>query len=729
MKKFKISFVFAAILLLSLSVSQTGLLRAESKDPLYIVIVDRHAAGASELNRDLTVSFLGLLSALREDQRIGFMTTGDEEIIGPDVSGSAEHMSTYREVINRVQDSDSSPIADLSAALSYTHERMRFEGAGEGSKVYVISGGELDGNAPGEQYPLGNTINAFNEEGWQVVSVALPGASPYAKEFMRTVSSGTGSEVIPLSTPQELKVIADTILSGDAKGTLFEVGQDDLAPNDVFTASLQIPPSTTEASLVFFKQGSAGSLSLQNPSGVKSSEGDRALSHVVETPHVVIWTLVDPVPGEWTVDVRGGDGFISAWHYPKNKLDLHLVSFDTIPFDQSTEFVVYIADGVERVSVPNADLRMTLIDSVGQTFTHSLNDNGEFGDAVAGDAYYSTTVPPLGNEGEYRIDLELHWSDYQHSISTQRMVRSQAFPVLDVNLTHTEALVPGSRVIIGTAEVKVNGQPYAVPIDTLSSDISSASGAGSIELVPQELLNAGRASAYNIVFTPDVEELHTVLFHINAPYAARDYRFTSNSAVLSSFPPPPAPPQPVAVVQQAPAPPPEPAPAPPPPPPAAPAPPAPEESINLPIVVAIGTAASLVVLLTIAVTVYAIYGLKRPRPYGYLYDDEGELIVDFSNIERSFMTLVRSKNHLHGDELGIPELTGLSFYYSKNDVEIRSAQTEPSIRINNRPLISGEEQSAGDQSWIGTQGKLFSLHLTGPDEDSEPYTVPAVGDD
>ena len=729
MKKIYIAFAFAAILLLSWTASQTGLLRAQNNEPVDIVIVDRHASGASELNRDLTVSFIGLLSELREDQSIGFLTTGDEEAIGPALARSAEHKSTYRDVISRIEDSSSVPVEDLSASLSYAHELMRFEGAGDGSTVYVISGGELEGEAPSAEYAVGETINAFNKEGWQVVSVSLPGSSTYAKDFMRTVSSGTGGDILPLSTPQELKVIADKILSEDAKGTLFEVGQDQLAPNDVFTASLNIPPSTTEASLVFFKQGSTGSLSLHNPSGVKASEGDRALSSVVETPHVVIWTLTDPAPGEWTVDVRGGDGFISAWHYPKNKLDLHFVSFDTIPHDQSTEFVVYISDGLERVAVPDAELRATIVAPTGQTFTYTLNDNGEFGDAVAGDAYYSATIPPLTYEGDHKVELELNWPQHHHTISTHRSVSAQAFPVLDVHLAHTDALVPGDRVIIGTAEVTVNGQPYAIPTSQISVDISSASGAGTLELVPQELLNAAHAWAFDIVFTPENEELHTILFNLNMDYAARDYMFSTDSAVLSSYPPPPAPPQPV-IVQQAPPPPaPEPAPAPPPAPPVVVEPPAPEESTDFPVLIAIISAASLVVVLLTAGIGYGIYGLTRPKPYGYIYNDDGELLVDFTAIERSFTTLVTHKNLLLGEELGIPELQGLSFFFSKEDVEIRSMQTEPSIRVNNRPLISGEEQSAGLQSWIGTQGKLFSLHLVKPEEDTEPSIAPAVGDD
>lgn len=725
MKKIHIALAFAAIALISWSVSQSGLLRAQSNEPLDIVIVDTHATGISDTNRDLAVSFIGLLSELREDQSIGFVTAGSEEAIGPAIAGSAEHKSAYRKIIGEIEGSAKAPLADLSASLSYAYELMKFEGAGEGSTVYLISGGELDGKAPPAQYPIGDTIGALSGEGWQVVSIALPGSSPYAKDFMRTVSGGTGSDVNPLSTPQELKVIADKILSEDAKGSLFEIGQDELAPSDVFTASLHIPPSTTESSLVFFKQGFTGSFTLQNPLGVKASEGDRALSSVIETPHLVIWTLTDPVPGAWTVDVRGADGFISAWHYPKNTLDLHLVTFDTIPHDQHSEFVVYISSGTERVTVPDAELRATIIHENGKTFTHALNDNGEYGDSIAGDGYYSATVPPLGSEGKYKVELELRWPQYQHSISTHSSVSAQAFPMLDVQLAYTEGLTPGERVVIGAAEITVNGQPYAVPVSALSTDISSESGGGVLELVPQELINTGQAWAFDIVFTPAAEELHTALFHLNMNYAARDYTFTSNSAVLSSHPLPVPPPQP-APVAEAPPPAPEPAPAPVIVPPVL-EPPAPEDS-NLLLIVALSAVAAVFGAIVLGIAGYVIYGITKRKPFGYIYDDTGEMLADFSAIERPFMTLVQHKNLLTGEEVGIPELTGLSFYFVKGEVEIRSAQTEPSIRINNRPLISGEELTASNLSWIGTQGKLFSLHLTKPAEDADRYAAPAPDD-
>ena len=133
--------------------------------------------------------------------------------------------------------------------------------------------------------------------------------------------------------------------------------------------------------------------------------------------------------------------------------------FDTIPFDRSSEFVAYVSDGSERVQIHNGEMRVTITDAAGQTSTHALNDNGELGDAIAGDAYYSTTVPPLTAEGTYRAKLELYWPEYQHSISTRKDIIAKSFPTLDVHLEHTKALVPASASSLAAPKSRSTASP------------------------------------------------------------------------------------------------------------------------------------------------------------------------------------------------------------------------------------------------------------------------------
>lgn len=729
MRKLIAATSLAAILMLSWTISQQPQARADAKEPLYMALIDRHATSASQESHDLAVSFVGLLSTLREGQRIGFLTAGDESPVGPSVSGSVEHRSDYKEALARLAASGETTAPDLASALAHAHEVMKFQGADVGSTLYIVSGG-AEGDAPESSAALDGAIRDFNLEGWRIVSVALPGSSDYADGVMDAVASGTGSERYPLTSPNDLKVIADSILSQNARGTLFEIGHDELASGDVFTASLNIAPSTTAASLVFFKEGPTGSLSLRNPAGVEATESDRALSSVIETPYMVVWTLVDPAPGKWTVDVRGREGFISAWHYPKHTLSMDFVSFDSVPYDQRVDLVAFISDGAARVASTDVEVRAIVTDAAGETRAYMLNDRGELGDAVSGDTYYSTTLPPLGTEGEYEVELELYWPQYDHAISRRKTITAQAFPSVAVDLTATEGLTPGERANIGSAVVNVKGQPYAIPIERISADVSSASG-GAVELVPQSLLNTGHAWAFDIMFTPAAEDLHTLALRLEMEYASRSYSFISDSAVLSSLPlpepPPVAPPPTPAPV--APAPPAAPAPvavAP----PAVEPPPMQESEGGVP-------AWALFALGAIAVGIvaagggYVAYALSRPKPYGYLYGEQGDLLADMSTLKRGMLAEMTSRNLVRGEELGVAELRGLSLYFDQGQVDIRSAQTEPSIRINNKPLIAGEQTRASNQSWIGTQGKLFSLRLGSPLPSDEPFQAPLefTGDD
>lgn len=723
MRKLIAATTLAAILLLSWTISQPPQASADAKEPLYMALIDRHATSASQESHDLAASFVGLLSTLREGQRIGFLTAGDESPVGPSVSGSVEHRSDYKEALARLAAAGETSAPDLAGALAHAHEVMKFQGADVGSTLYLVSGGAT-GDAPESSAALESAIREFNMEGWRIVSVALPGSSGYADEALDAVASGTGSERYPLGSPNDLKVIADSILSQDARGTLFEIGNDELASGDVFTASLNIAPSTTAASLVFFKEGPTGSLSLRNPAGVEATESDRALSSVIETPHMVVWTLVDPAPGKWTVDVRGREGFISAWHYPKHTLSMDFVSFDSVPYDQRVDLVAFISDGASRVASTDVEVRAIVTDAAGETRAYMLNDRGELGDAVSGDTYYSTTLPPLGAEGEYEVELELYWPQYDHAISRRKVITAQAFPSLAVDLTATEGLTPGERANIGSAVVNVKGQPYAIPIGQISADVSSASG-GTVELTPQSLLNTGHAWAFDIMFTPAGEELHTLALRLDMEYASRSYSFIIKPVVLSSFPLPEptpvvAPPAPVA-------------------PAVAPAPVAPDPVVVAPVVAetlptpesaggvpawALYALGALAVGLVAAGGGYVAYALSKPKPYGYLYGEQGDLLADMSALKRGLWAEMTSRNLVRGEELGAAELRGLSLYFDQGQVDIRSAQTEPSIRINNKPLIAGEQTRASNQSWIGTQGKLFSLRLGSPLPSDEPFQAP-----
>ena len=107
---------------------------------------------------------------------------------------------------------------------------------------------------------------------------------------------------------------------------------------------------------------------------------------------------------------------------------------------------------------------------------------------------------------------------------------------------------------------------------------------------------------------------------------------------------------------------------------------------------------------------WVIYWLTRSRPYGFLYNDRSELIVDFANLNRGFFRSLLSKNSIWGKELNIPGFEGLSFNFTRRRIDLYNRQVTTNVRVNNHPLIG--QTPIQDRTWIGTQGKLYSFLLS-----------------
>lgn len=701
MLKFKSAILVLAIFTL-LGVSGQVAYGDGPGEQQFVVLIDRHAVSESQNNGDLTESFLGLLSMLKDGKQITLATADDGAMRGPVIAGSAEYKVIHRNTLTTLANSSLAPEADLVNALASNLGVLDVLRAAPGSTVYVLTGGDSDALLGEASERLTSILQEFESNGWAVVGVSLPGSSQYAAEFFSLVEAESGDQVFPLSVPEGFKAFSDSILRLDAKGQLAQLGQGSLAPNEILSSSLNIAPASTETTMIFFKAGPSGSLRLKNPSGFEASQGDRALSTVVETPFIVMWKLVDPVPGQWTVDMHGVEGQISAWHYSANKLNLEFLTPNTVPFDQTVPLVAYITDGEkDRITMTDVEVRARITGPNGSTLIHSLNDDGELGDSIAGDGYYSTTMQPLGTEGDYRVDLELFWPQYNHFITSQKMLSAQPFPSLAVDVLHTGRLNIGERTRIATAQVNVNGQPFAVPVDELQASLTTeAEDSGRLEVIPQKLVNQGRAWEYDIYYTAAEQNQYSILLGLNMSYAGRDYQFAYDTMVLSSLIPPiPAEPAPQVVRLATP-----------PTPPAGPT--MPRGLLAIPVV------------LVVALIAAGIYIISRTKPYGYLYNDRGELLVDFKSVPRKAAAAFMSRDTVDGTEIGVGELKGVSFNFSRGKVDIRSSHTDPSVRINNRPLIEGEEASLHDQTWIGTQGKLFSFLLS-PMMQAQPGT----GDD
>ena len=708
MRKIKPGILLGVIILLLGVTVQAASGDSAVSDQVVVILADRQMIGESEETINLAKSLVGLVSVLREGQTFFFTTLDDPtDTLGPAIAGDLEFRSFQEQIDAKLASTGTSGDPDLVTALARTYNQFSGERAGTRSTAYLLTGG---GGAADRLPPIDHVttlVGLFNDSGWPIFGLALPGTSPDVQQLLTEISTDSGGEYIELGIPSGFKVLADKILADEAQGSLAEVGQVVLSAGDVLTNTISIAPGTSEATLLFFKEGPFGSLRLSNPEGFEASAGDRAFSSVMETPNVVVWKLTDPAPGHWKVEARGIEGVISAWHFLANKYGLVLESFSTVPLDQPSSLVAYVTDGRRKVTLEGVSMAARVITPDGTTLAHVLHDDGISGDVAAGDGYFSATIPPLRVQGEHKVELELSWPDLDHSISSQAAFMAQAFPSIQLALEHTEDLQPGERSKVATAIVNVNGQPYAISTDEVASALASNSEQpGVLEVTPQVLLDEGRAWLYDVFFTPNDEGLHTLMLQLTTTYAGRPYTFATDSVVLSSMssslPVELAVPVAAAVT-----------------------PPTPPTPVRMPLsqpsrfpwgllITAIAVASILIAA--------AIYWRTRTRPYGYLYNDRDELILDFSSLSRQPIFNFLFRNLVRGRELSVPGLEGMSFKFSRHDVDLQSSQVARTVRVNNQPLLG--KTKVCDRAWIGTHGRLYSFARS----PQFPQMQPGVGD-
>jgi hypothetical protein len=681
-------------------------------DRTVVILADRQAMIGSEGGMDLMRSFLGLVSTLKEGQNFIYIAADDPtKVLGPVPAGEPAFRAFQESVFDSIAIPGSGPGTDYMSALTETFNLLGARRAVSGSSVYLMTGGDAPGDRVRVADRLSPLLALFESNDWPIVALGMPGTSSEMQGFLTEISVNSGGDAFVLSIPDGFKSLSDIILRDEARGSLTELAGDVLSLDQVLTSDLSVAPGTGELTLLFFKEGPYGSLRLSNPSGLEASAGDRTASSVLETPHIVIWRLIDPAPGQWKVDVRGVEGVVSAWHIAATRYGVALVPYGAIPTDEPSTLVAYVTDGPDKAVVDGVKIVARITSSEGSVLEHELNDDGTLGDSVAGDGYFSATIPPVQVEGNYEVELLLSWPEYGHQISSGAGFTAQAFPAVELTPIQTDELRPNERSKIATLLVHVRGQPYAVSADELSLSLASnAEQPGLIELTPQSLLGQGRAWQYDVFFTPAEEGLHTLVVRLTMEYAGRQYTYSTNSTVLSSVIPVAAAAPSVQTAQ---------------PPPIAPT-PAVQTPLFRPDVKETGFPWTLLIVSLAAgvvVASIALYLGTRTRPYGYIYNDRNEPVVDFSNLKRNPVIGFLFRNSVGGKELGVSDLEGVSFDFSGERIGLRSRRGMQTVRVNNQPLIG--RATIQDRAWIGTHGRLYSFIMSPSGLRAEP----SPGDD
>ena len=680
--------------------------------PITTIVVDGISARSTEAAADLAVSFVSLLDTLQGDDLFMLMVTDDStHFVGPYRPTDPAYNQVRADFDAILRWPVTVRSDGLEKALSETHAALIEERAAEGSNIYLLVGDSPQNDFGSLSSSAGPLVAKLAEQGWSLNGVSLPGASNSAKNFLSEASSASGGTMVDLSTYVGLTAAADHVLGLRARGTLAEVGSRRLAAHEILSSVVSVAPGTSNTTILIFRDSDQGSFQLSDPTGFAISE-ERTAYQIDESPNAIVWEIQDPLPGHWRVDSRGIAGHVSVWDYSNNAYRIVLQPVGTVPLGEPSSLAAYIAEGDRPVRLNDAQVIARVTTPDGGTLKLELRDDGAGGDQSAGDGVYSTELPSLSSAGEHKVQLELLWAEFNHSLTSFESFSAEKYPSVLVDSLAVDNLVPGERTHVADVLVHIDSAPYSVPHEAVIPIVNGAPGAETeVEVVARSLFGEGPAWEYDVYLTVSEPGTYSVAIQLTTEFGGAMFSKLSEMIVLRSeaagapvvVPPVEKPAvQPVAVqpavaqsvaVQ-----------------PAA-AQPAPAVAAQDP--VSLQWLALLVVPLLAIAGGVGVYFLLQTRPYGYIYGDREERLVDFSAIRRNPLVAIFHRSYVRGAELGIPGLENVAFRFSGGTIHAhRGKSSQSTVRVNNQPLV--DQAVVQNRTWIGARGKLYTFLMMPP---------------
>ena len=710
---------FLSILILLVALTLTVTLSGSSgqaeaqvqSDNLTFLVIDRHEISSDQSKVDLVNSLLGLMFRLKEGQPFAFVFGDDfSNIYGPTDADAQGFVQLRRAVEQKLASPPPSEPLDLESALAETYNYLNGLVVSSESSIYVITGDTTATDPTAVVGELDPILDLVEEVGWSVFNVTTPEADSGLKNALAEISRRTSGESFELSIPGGLEELTNRILVREGKGALLAIGNTVLSPDSIFETDLDIVPGTGELSMVFFREDDVTSFKLKNPSGQEASSGDRKSSETIELPNIAIVRLTDPIPGRWSLEVRGDSGLLTAHRYSINRYRIELQMQGAVPVGVPVNIIASVTDDGSLVSV-DAGLLARITDPTGTSVLYDLNDEGTGGDAVSGDGYYSATLPSLTTDGTYNVEMQLQWPEIAHTITTLSSFDARLFPEIALVPESVEDLEPGVRTKIAEITVGIGNQPYSVAPENLVTTVATNQGSpGTLELVPQRVISEGKAFEYDVYYTPSSEALATVAVSLDIEYAGQQFMRSVDPIVISSVPPPQPLPTPAPAATPAPA------------PTTAPPPPVvrPEPS-QAPITTILIVIAAIIVA---AIAVVLINYLARVGPFGSLLTEDGRFVVRLRDVQRPALQSLVTRNRLSGEELGITGFDSVSFRFYRDEVLIEPLEISTNtVRLNNQPVT--DLTVVHDGSWLGAMGRLYTFSYSDVEPEPQDQQAPA----
>ncbi len=657
-------------------------LPARASDPVgengvLVVLVD---SGASPVQRDLDAAETVALSMARGTTAgtIAAAAYGVEtnEIVS--ANSGTEGTRLVDDVITGVRSLDIGPArSDQFAALTNSFAFLSRVDAASGSRVAFITSGRILGESENTRERLRSVANLFAAEAWVIDVVTLPSTQPVLRDLMMGLATGSDGKFYDTGTAAGLT----TVFEEYANLTLSGAMDVEMHDNSATVVTLDIAPHTTVFSTVFIRQHVAVDVAVFSPNGTRAT---REMENVEfrEMPSAVIIKIYSPVPGNWSLQGVGPASKLVATVDVDNPLTLKMIEQPPLPVGEPAiiEAAAFIGESPQLLS--GAVIEATIAKASGTTEVVALNDRGEDGDRSANDGIYSVRLRAPKSQGINSVSLELSWTDYAAVKRSSTAFRSESFPMLSlVEVTDVDTTV-GKYATVARVQVRAGDFPFLTSATDINAVLIGVAGQFPAVVVAVDEPEPGKAWEFDISAIIPESGDYEVEVVLDSVFEGRAY--TRTAPIVTTH---------AVIIEK------------------------PLELLGLPVWVVPNIGGLLLLLAG-----FAIWSLRKTSPFGYILDDQDDVVVDFAKLQRTFTRQLFSRNAVEASELTDLPFAGGTFKFSGSRVKLvhKRAVGDPSMRVNSRP--AGPETELAEDVWLGVGGRLLNFqreHHSAVDESPE----------
>lgn len=635
---------------------------AGDSGPMTVIALDAGAA-SSDVDTAMMETALMTLAGNLDEGQMAIVRYGAQ--VSPPVTAPAgsDIIKIAGEQLDLVRQTTPPLKSDQFDVLTNAFSYLTRVDAETGSRVVLLTPGRILAESENTGARLNSVGELYANEGWTIDVATLVSTESALRALLSKLSTSSGGRYFDLGSPEGLRS-----LLFEASGVDLETVIDTELNGVEVASTFEVAPMTENAKIAFLRFNRSTDISLFKPNGTQVTAELENVG-VVRSPNVVIFSIEEPMPGTWTAQGTGERGKLITGVDARTPLTVALIEQAPLPLGEPGILTAAgMIDGTP-VAVPGTRIDAAVRQADGFTNVYQMNDEGLAGDATAGDGIFSVRLPSPETQGINDVTLKMNWADLKSEIRGTGSYKTEQFPAIRVTRMFDITAHEGDEAVLATIESFVGSFPYLASPDEFDVKIVSVDGQTSGRVQPRSEPEPGKGFAFDVLGTLPASGDYSVSVSLDTEYLGREY-FAPGPAISTNAT---ITPQPFLI-------------------------------LGLPV-----WAWSAIAAVVLVGLVLVIVQSRRVHPYGYIYDDQDNLLVDFANLRRRWTRKFTATDSVHVSEIhGLPFRSG-TFKFSRSGVRLEYGHSEgqPSLRVNSRP--APDVVDLDRDVWLGVSGKLLTF--------------------